>query len=195
VYILNIFVLVLVRDLNVIASWFQLDADSLTESLIVGRKGELQCVGNVVVPTFISLAPNNDENILQHPFQVTMKISIDTLHILECDLLSQDHLVEGTDEEGVQEAAMEDGQTDNTSDELEVIQMLGVDSRVGVDLKSVVVVRRVFEQAVKGVEHLVRKQEEEFSGKTSVIQTVFTVKLDHQSLLEISSALAHDLMV
>lgn len=37
---------------------------------------------------------------------------------------------------------MEDGETEYSADELEVVEMLGVDGRVGVDLESVVVVLR-----------------------------------------------------
>lgn len=59
---------------------------------------------------------------------------------------------------------MENAQTQTTADELEVVQVLGVDSRSGVNLQRIVVMRRVFEQAVEGIEHLVREQEEEFSG-------------------------------
>ena len=86
-----------------------------------------------------------------------MEVRIHTLHILEGDLLPQDHLVESSDKEGIQEPAVEDGQTNNTTNELEVIQMFGVNAGMRVDLESVVVVRRVFEQAVEGVEHLVGK--------------------------------------
>jgi len=32
-------------------------------------------------------------------------------------------------------------------------------------------------------------------GKTTIIQTVFALELDHESLLEIGGGLAHDLMV
>jgi len=35
---------------------------------------------------------------------------------------------------------MEDGERENSTDEFEVVQVLGVDRRVGVDLKRVVVV-------------------------------------------------------
>lgn len=52
---------------------------------------------------------------------------------------------------------MKDCETNNAADELEVIEMLWVDAGVGIDLKCVVVVSRVFEQAVEGIEHLVRQ--------------------------------------
>ena len=57
---------------------------------------------------------------------------------------------------------MEDTQAQTTADELEVVQVLGVDTGSRVNLEGVVVVRRVLEQTVEGVEHLVREQEEEF---------------------------------
>ena len=124
-----------------------------------------------------------------------MEISIHTLHILQRDLFPEDHLVECSNKECVQEASVENGQTNDTTNKLEVVQMLRVDAGMRVDLEGVVVVRGVLEEAIEGVEHLVGKQEEELSGKTSVIQTVFTVKLDHKSLLQIRSALPHNLVV
>lgn len=41
--------------------------------------------------------------------------------------------------------------------------MLRVDTGCGVDLKCVVIVSGVLEEAIDGVEHLVRQQKEEFS--------------------------------
>ena len=92
-----------------------------------------------------------------------MEVCVHTFHILQSNLLAQNHLVEGTDEERVQEATVENSETDDASDELEVVQMFGVDAGVRVDLEGVVVVGGVFEEAVKGIEHLVREQEEEFT--------------------------------
>jgi hypothetical protein len=194
-HLLDIFALVVVGHFNLLATGLQLDADGLTESLIVSRKGQFKCVSNVVVPANVSFVSHTARSNLQHPFQVTMEIRIHTLHVLQRNLLPQNHLVKCSNEESVQKAAMENGQTNNAPNELEVVQMLGVDARMRVNLKGVVVVRGVLEKAVEGVEHLVGKQEEELSGETAVIQTVFAVKLDHQSLLQISSALPHDLVV
>lgn len=116
-----------------------------------------------------------------------MELGIDTLHVDESNLLLQDHLVECANEECIQETSVENGQTDHTTDELEVSKMLRVDPRVRVDLESVVVVCRVLEQAVERVEHLVRKQEEEFTVavSTSSIKNVGTRPLtekDHRNL-------------
>lgn len=44
---------------------------------------------------------------------------------------------------------MEDSQTNNATNESKVVEMLGVDSRVGVDLKRVIVMSRVLKQAIK----------------------------------------------
>lgn len=105
---------------------------------------------------------------------------------------------------------MENTKSNTSTDKLEVVQMFRVDSRVWVDLKRVIVVGRVLEQTVERVEHLVREQEEEFSlelsalplmepcnsvslpRETSVIETVFTLELDHQPLLEVVRALSHN---
>jgi hypothetical protein len=70
---------------------------------------------------------------------------------------------------------VEDTQSEHTSDKLEVVQVFRVDSRIGVDLQRVVVVRRVLEQAVERVEHFVREQEEEFSA--SVIESMLAIHL------------------
>lgn len=43
--------------------------------------------------------------------------------------------------------------------------MVGVDGGRGVDLQAVVALARVLEQAVHGVQHLVREQEKPFSGR------------------------------
>lgn len=58
---------------------------------------------------------------------------------------------------------MENGKTDNTPYEFEIIQMFGVDTGMRVDLEGVVIMRGIFEQAVERVKHFVGKQEEEFS--------------------------------
>jgi hypothetical protein len=85
-----------------------------------------------------------------------VEILIDTLHILQRDPLSEHHLVECANKERVQEASVEDGKSNNTTDKFEVVQMLGVDTGVRIYLKSIVVVCRVFKKAIKGIEHFVR---------------------------------------
>jgi len=69
-----------------------------------------------------------------------VEVSIDTLHIRQNYLLPQNHLVKRSNEEGIQKASVEDGQTDYTTNELEVIQMLGIDAGVRVNLKGIIVV-------------------------------------------------------
>lgn len=62
---------------------------------------------------------------------------------------------------------MEDCQTDDTSDEFEVIKMFGVDAGVRVDLKGIVVVSGIFKQAIERVEHFMGQKEKELSAKQS----------------------------
>lgn len=92
-----------------------------------------------------------------------MKLCIDTLEIRKRDFLLENHLVECSDEVGIEEAAVEDTETQASSNELEVVQMLRVNTRSRVDLQSVVVVCGVLEETVEGIEHLVGQKEEEFS--------------------------------
>ena len=93
---------------------------------------------------------------VQHPGHTTMKFCIDTFEIRQCDFLLQDHLIKRDDKVGVKETSVEDGQSYNPTDELEIIQMFGVDARVGVDLEGIVVVGGVFEKTIKGVKHFMR---------------------------------------
>ena len=97
----------------------------------------------------------------------------------------QHHLIKRSNKERIQESAVEDRKTNHTADELEVVEMLWVDARVRVDLEGVVVMGGVLEQAVEWVEHLVREEEEKLSGQSTIIESVFAIELDHQSLLEI----------
>ena len=146
--LLDVFLLVLVRHFNVSATLLQVNNNLLSESLIINREGRVDDVGNVV---------------LHGPCERAVEFSVNTFHVGKGDPLLQDHLVECTNEECIQEAPVEDSQTDNTTNELEVSKMLRVDAGVWVNLEGVVVVGRVFEQTVEGVEHFVRKQEEELS--------------------------------
>lgn len=154
--LLNVFLLVLIRHFDVPATILEVHNNLLTESLVVNREGRVDDVSDIV---------------LHGPGKSTVELCIDTLHIGQGDPLLQDHLVECTNEECIQEAPVEDSKTDNATNELEVSKMLGVDTGVWVNLESVVVVGRVFEQTVEWVEHLVRKQEEELSVILLVMQS------------------------
>lgn len=132
---------------------------------------------------------------VQQPGQTLVKICVATLHICKRYFLPENHLVEGADEESIEETPVEDGQPNNSADEFEVVEMLRVDAGVRVDLKSVVIVSRVFEQTVERIEHLVRQEKEKFSGEqlaaspdrlyailpgqAPVIKTVFAIEFDH----------------
>ena len=79
------------------------------------------------------------ERDVQHPSQTPVKFLIDTLEVGDTDLFTEDDLVETRNEEGVEEASVEDGHSDDASDKLEVGEMLGIDVGGGVDLKGVAV--------------------------------------------------------
>jgi len=91
-----------------------------------------------------------------------MQLSINRFQVRQCDLLLEDHLVETDDEVGIQESPVEYTQPKTTTNKLEVVQVFGVHARRGIDLKGVIVMSRVFKQAIEWVEHFVREKEEEF---------------------------------
>jgi len=93
-----------------------------------------------------------------------MQIRIHALQVRQGDLPVQDHLVQADHEVRIQEPAVENTEADTTPNKLEIVEMFWVDSRCRVNLEGVVVMRGVFEQAVEGVEHFVREEEEEFSA-------------------------------
>jgi hypothetical protein len=146
-------------------------------------------------------------NNLQSPCEITVEIFVNTLHVLERDLLTKHHLVERTNEERIEEAAVENGKSDDPSNEFEVVEVLGVHTRMGINLQGVIIVCGVFEKAIKWIKHFVGEKKEEFTRlmlvnttihrtredmtrediprKTTVVETVFTIKLDHQALLQV----------
>ncbi len=171
----DVLLLVLVGHVDVAAAGDEiLDRDD-AETLIIGGEGLLEDASRDVV--------------VEHPLQGAVEIGIHALHVGEDDRLAQDHLVQGSDEEGVQEAPVEDGKAHHAADEFEVIKMLGVDARVRIDLQGIVVVRRVLEETVERIEHFVGKKEEELARETTVVEAVLAVELDHEALLQIGGGL------
>jgi hypothetical protein len=63
-----------------------------------------------------------------------VEIFVNTLHVLERNLLPKHHLVECTNEEGIEETAMENSKSDDSSNELEIVEVLGVHARMGINL-------------------------------------------------------------
>lgn len=57
-----------------------------------------------------------------------MQLGINTFQVRQSDFLLQNHLVETDNEVGIQEAAVEDTKPKAPADELEVIQVLWIDS-------------------------------------------------------------------
>lgn len=102
-----------------------------------------------------------DNGYVQHPAETAVQLCVYTLQVRDGHLLAEDHLVERRDEVRIEETTVEDTETQAAADKLEVVQVLGVDTGCRVDLERVVVVGGVLEETVKGVEHLMRQQEEE----------------------------------
>ena len=102
-----------------------------------------------------SLNNGKNEADVQHPGETAVKLSIDALEISQGDLLAKDHLIECGNEVRIQEAPVEDTKTQAATNELEVVEMLRIDSRGWIDLKGIVVVCGIFEEAVERIEHLV----------------------------------------
>jgi hypothetical protein len=111
--VLNVFALILVRDRDITSTWLQVDRPSFTKLFVFDRESLVQNVCDV---------------IFQGPGQVLVVLLVDALHIVDVDFLAQHHLVECTDEERVEEATMEDGKTDHTTNEFEIVEMLWVDA-------------------------------------------------------------------
>jgi len=150
---LDVVLLVVLGDLDITSAFLQVYRDDFSKVLLGDRERVLDDIGDVV---------------LQHPRQTSVKSGVDTLEILERDLLLEDLLVERDDEVRVEETTVENTEANTSTNEFEVVQVLRVDTGVRVDLKGVVVVCRVLEETVEGVEHLVREEEEEFSEGSSV---------------------------
>lgn len=73
---------------------------------------------------------------------------------------------------------MEDCQTDNSSNKLEVVQVFGVDARVRVDLQSVIIVCGIFKKTIEGIEHFVRKKEKVFT-RTKLVHVILDNRYKH----------------
>lgn len=156
--------LILISDGNVSSVGYQINCISFAKLFVVNRKRKLNNAFYVVF-TRPKLASSIDSRWrgLQCPRQVSVEIFVNSLHILKGDLLSEHHLIECANKERIQESSMEDCQSDNSTNELEVVQMFGIDAGVRIDLKGVIIVCRVFKKTIERVEHFVREKEEVFT--------------------------------
>jgi hypothetical protein len=132
IYLLDIFLLVFFGNFNVLTIWYQVKGDHLAKSIVISREGQVENISDIVLTStelidvlgnYIHIFPH-----LQHPHQTSVEIGINTLHVRNCYFLSDHHLVKRDDEEGIQEATVENCQTNNSTDESEVVKMFRVDS-------------------------------------------------------------------
>ena len=71
----------------------------------------------------------------------------------------------------------------------------GIDAGVWVDLQCVDVVARILEEAVVGVEHLVREQVEPLARDAAVVEALLAAELHHQPLAQVLRSHLHHLTV
>jgi len=92
---------------------------------------------------------------LQRPCQSPVEICIYALHICKGYSLSEDHLVESADKEGIKETSVKNREPNHSADKLEVIKMLGVDPRMRIDLEGVIIVCGILEKTIERIKHFV----------------------------------------
>ena len=68
-----------------------------------------------------------------------MEVRIDAFHILESHLFPENHLIKCANEESIQETPVEDRQSNHSPNECEVVEVLRVDTGVGINLEGVVI--------------------------------------------------------
>lgn len=83
-----------------------------------------------------------------------MEVCINAFHVGKRDSFSQYHFIEGTDEERIEESPVKDRKTNHPTYEFEIIEMFGVDARMRIYLKCIIVVRRVLEETIEWIKHL-----------------------------------------
>jgi len=168
----DVFAFILFGHWYVGPAGLEINGDEFAEPIFGDGKGFLQDAGDVVLTGFGIVSRGRrsklGERDVQHPSQAPVKFLVDTLEVGDADLFTEDDLVETRNEEGVEEASVEDGHSDHAADKLEVGEMLGVDVGGWIDLKGVAVHGRISEQTVRRVEHVVRQEEEPFPRIRSI---------------------------
>ena len=144
----HVVLLVFLRHRNIRSSRLQLDGNHFAKAFFGGSKRLVNDVCDVIIPVMkirLRVWDTTNRNHAQHPRQTTVEFGVYALQVCDHNLLLEDHFVERDDKVCIQEPTMEDPQTEAPPDELEVVQMLGVDTRGRVDLEGIVVVGGVFE--------------------------------------------------
>jgi len=82
-----------------------------------------------------------------------MEFCINRLQVIHCHMFPHNHFVKTWHEVGIKEPTVEDRKSKHSSDELEVTQVVRVDSRIRIYLKSVVVMCRIFEKTITRIKN------------------------------------------
>jgi hypothetical protein len=120
---LDVLLLIVVGDLNVSPIGLQVNCLDLSKALIFCGECRLYDTRDIVLPARWSVIFGTVSRIVdsQSPGQGPVEISIYTFHVCKSNPFPQDHLVESADEECIKKASVEDGQTNHSADEFEVI--------------------------------------------------------------------------
>ena len=89
------------------------------------------------------------------------------------------NLIERHSKTSINVMAMEQSYPHDSSNKVEIREVVRVNARVCIDLKSVDVLSAVLEQAVVRVEHFMRQEVEPLPSHASIVQTLFPLELDH----------------
>ena len=111
------------------------------------------------------------------------------------DQPTQHHAVEGTDEETIDKLLVKDRHSNNSSNEVEKLEMMFViDTGVRIDLQSVHVIGRVLEQAVVRIEQFGGEKEEPLSRHASKVLAHLTHEINPQFSSELIQSGGGDLL-
>lgn len=82
-----------------------------------------------------------------------------------------------------------------SSNELEVQEMIRIYVRSRINLQTVIVLVRILEETVHGVQDFVRQQEEPFAGNTAVIKALLTLEDDVEATAQLVSGQTHHIVI
>ena len=122
--------------------------------------------------------------ILDHPFKILIIRWVDVLKIVVRQWLPEDVLVKRACEVGVKHVSIEQRLPNKSPDELEILQVVGLDVGLRARLKRVAVLGGD-EETVARVEERAGELEEPFSRQSTSILAFFSFKRDLQFSFEL----------
>lgn len=155
---LHILFLVLLGYRNVMTVFNQIDHLFLSKVIRLHREGLCDDVGDVV---------------LEHPEERLVVVEVESLHVLDRHVPSENALVNSPAEVAVKNSALIQRLTDDPSDKLEEHQVFGIDATQTIRMESCAVRSNRNEQGVHRIEHAAGKNLEPFFRHTTCVDTLF----------------------